>query len=393
MSVLFLPGVAQAQCQGYCESWAVYDPGSNTIGGYSLYEYSGYDPIEGPYEVYVESYIWDPDYNYTYLGSAVGYESVEFDFSYTPQMTGNYMIAGYNAYAVYEGEWSDDSNSSCSVYASPPPPQDPTPSITGISPNPPWQAGQSYNYTISGSAFGTNPTIQIQWPDGSTYYGSCSGQSCDGSISGSLTVPSDAQGTATATVTSNGYNGQGFLGSDPPASNGYSIEVDPSATGVPTYMKILTDTTVKCNGCNSTVLRKFTYQVMVGAGEPWSGPTGTGGAMCETNTVTNWNCTQSAVVATSACSNPQLFVWTDPNGNMPGFDGWSLNSDSFTPVGCGYNTADTWNALAGSQVAVGKMTGYLHTDSISVNGDASTLSQQGKLGSTCMNTTGKISCP
>jgi len=393
--LLSLPAVAQAQCQGYCESWAVYDSGTNTISGYSNYEISGYDPVQGPYEVYVESYIWDPEYNYTYLGSAVGYENVELSFSYTPQLTGDYTIAGYNSYAVYEGEWNSDGESSCSVYASPPRP-DPTPNITGVSPPSPWQEGQQVSVTVSGTGFGTSPTLTITWPDGSTYNGSCSGAGCDTSISASVTVPSDQSGDATLQITSTGY-GQGFLGGGSPTSNTATVGIDPEpGTGTPTYMIITQDYTGKCSGCTAAAARVLTYRVMVSHGVGWSGLQGTGGAMCETNNYPNytWSCTGSMpTISVSACK-PGQYVFTDSDGNMPGQDQWTLSSDQ-SPAGCGYdNLVDVWNAAGSPATPVGKMSGYMHTDAISINGSVATPGTSGQLTNTCMNSNGAMKvCP
>ena len=111
---LFLPPAAQAQScsQGACESWAVFDPGSGTISGGSYYENFDYDGF-----VLVQSYIWDPNYNYTYLGSAADYEYAEFDFSYTPQTTGTFTIAGFNYYMIEGDGWNPDGNSYGTVYA------------------------------------------------------------------------------------------------------------------------------------------------------------------------------------------------------------------------------------------------------------------------------------
>jgi len=113
-AALFLPCAAQAQSceQGPCETWAVFDPNSGTISGGSYYENFDYSDW-----VMVESYIWDPSYNYTYLGSAVDYEYAEFDFSYTPQMSGMYTIVGYNSYEIEDDGWTPDGESDCSVDA------------------------------------------------------------------------------------------------------------------------------------------------------------------------------------------------------------------------------------------------------------------------------------
>jgi hypothetical protein len=58
------------------------------------------------------------------------------------------------------------------------------------------------NFAVTGSGFGSSPTLNIQWPnpEGSSYSTTCSGSACDGEIDGTATVPPDAVGQAIATV-------------------------------------------------------------------------------------------------------------------------------------------------------------------------------------------------
>jgi 3D (Asp-Asp-Asp) domain-containing protein len=98
--------------------------------------------------------------------------------------------------------------------------------ITGVSP-PSWVAGSTVNFAVTGSGFGSSPTLNIQWPnpEGSSYSTTCSGSACDGEIDGTATVPPDAVGQAIATVSAS-YAGQGLLGgSGELGSPGYEFDV------------------------------------------------------------------------------------------------------------------------------------------------------------------------
>ena len=192
---------------------------------------------------------------------------------------------------------------------------------------------------------------------------------CDTGISASFTVPTDQSGYATVTVTSNGYNGQGFLGGgsgDSPTSNGYSVEIDPQPGSTePAFMIVVSDVTDKCSGCSSTVRRTVTYQAMIDS-------THNAGylAICEGVTDTNWSCSQAQPTPSiTSCSGTP--GGTDANGKFS--DAWSLYSDSYTPAGCGWDTVDTWKSrhIDGSTVPVGTLTGYLHNDAIKINGSVS----------------------
>jgi hypothetical protein len=85
---------------------------------------------------------------------------------------------------------------------------DPTPVITGVNPNN-FPAGAQTSFIISGSGFGTAPTLAISG-NGVTGYGITS--STDTQINATVTIGANApSGIATITVTSTGYLGIGFV--------------------------------------------------------------------------------------------------------------------------------------------------------------------------------------
>jgi hypothetical protein len=109
---------------------------------------------------------------------------------------------------------------------------DPSPNVTGVSPST-WYAGSSYTVTITGTNFGTNPSVSIALPSG-TIQPTTSNPS-DTSVTVSFSVPANSpSGTAPVTVTSTGFNGSGFYpgnsGNSPSASNnsGQTVAVTPA---------------------------------------------------------------------------------------------------------------------------------------------------------------------
>jgi hypothetical protein len=83
---------------------------------------------------------------------------------------------------------------------------DPTPSITAIS-NTPWQNGNQYNVTITGTGFGTNPGVSVTGTGVSIVKNS----STPTSIAATVTLTSGApNGTSMVQVQSQGYNGAPF---------------------------------------------------------------------------------------------------------------------------------------------------------------------------------------
>jgi hypothetical protein len=82
----------------------------------------------------------------------------------------------------------------------------------------------------------------------------------------------------------------------------------------------------------------------------------------ESLVTSGWNCTQS---------NPGFKGTLCPNGGTTDnagelLDMWSLSQDGFSPVGCGENVTDEWQACASTNF--GHLAGYAHTNAISING-------------------------
>jgi hypothetical protein len=125
------------------------------------------------------------------------------------------------------------------------------------------------------------------------------------------------------------------------------------------YMTVLADDWGPCTGCTTTIQRDVTYQIMNFSGTV----TGTI-PIGESATDTGWNCTQSfPTVRSTLCSEGV----TADAGEFT--DGWSMFSDAYTPAGCGFNVADEWEWCASSPArGVGKLTGYIHTNAVSING-------------------------
>jgi len=108
---------------------------------------------------------------------------------------------------------------------------DPTPSITSVSPSA-WTAGQSYTVTITGSGFGSDPSLTVAGSGITSSItshsdtGGAGGAKITASVTVSLCTPAE---TASIVVTSTGYNGSGFT----PAYSGQSSSGSSSATVTP----------------------------------------------------------------------------------------------------------------------------------------------------------------
>lgn len=108
---------------------------------------------------------------------------------------------------------------------------DPTPQVNSVSG--PWETGGTWNFTVDGQWFGSNPSINISGV-GAGGYGVNSAS--DTQISAWVDLTNSEGGTATVTVTSNGYTGSGFVqapsgGSQSQASG--TAQVSPPACAVP----------------------------------------------------------------------------------------------------------------------------------------------------------------
>ena len=128
----------------------------------------------------------------------------------------------------------------------------------------------------------------------------------------------------------------------------------------PFYMIVQNDIITTCSGCITTVARQTTYQVTnfstvnsgaVKIGEP-----------AASQVESNWNCNQAAPSGSAVCS---LGYATNSVGVF--MDQWSLLSDGFTPVGCGWNINDYWTWCPTGK-SIGHLSGYLHNNSVNING-------------------------
>jgi hypothetical protein len=127
----------------------------------------------------------------------------------------------------------------------------------------------------------------------------------------------------------------------------------------PDEMEVRTDFWEYCNGCDSTIKRITTYKVLNSDGSAAGNiPIG------ENAGDAAWNCTQemptlganSCTVAKGQTSGGfESLGMGATNSDGLFTDGWSLNSDAYTPVGCGFKVVfDEWQlcGLAASIDAV-----------------------------------------
>lgn len=129
---------------------------------------------------------------------------------------------------------------------------DPTPNITGVSPNP-WNAGVPTTVHITGSGFGTLPSLSITVPNNDIVYTIISRNNTE--IVANVTVAATSPGEdATITVTSAGFDGSGFVSNagNSPSSPSRSIHVNPIPAPAPQIM------------FNGTNIANTTQSVVVG---------------------------------------------------------------------------------------------------------------------------------
>jgi hypothetical protein len=216
-----------------------------------------------------------------------------------------------------------------------------TPLITSIDPNPVMIGSTNQTVTIEGSGFGTSPTVNL--PSGLTSGGQGSTDTkivlTGVSVANSATV-----GNTNVTVTADGQT-------SPPAT----LTVDG-----PYQMVVQSDVLGKCTGCQTTVLRTVTYQV-----QNFSGTLANTTWVGENVSLSGWSCTQSNPGSQTAPCSANFM--TNSAGVFS--DQWSLASDGYTPTGCGQNVTDHWQWCAHSPAqTLGTLTGYVHTNAISING-------------------------
>jgi hypothetical protein len=178
---------------------------------------------------------------------------VEVDLWAWPEYSGTYYVLSENAVWDMWGDllWWAETEDSVSVSV-----PNPRPAITSVSPVP-WQAGNSYTVTVSGTGFGTNPSLQISGSGVTLNSYSCSPVDvCDTTITASVTIdPSAPSENASVTVTSTGYGGSGFLGSpgELPTSSGYLVGVVPAPQLSCTPTSLTRGASVSCAVSSGTV--------------------------------------------------------------------------------------------------------------------------------------------
>ena len=137
----------------------------------------------------------------------------------------------------------------------------------------------------------------------------------------------------------------------------------------PSYLTVVDDNTVFCNQCSTTVERDVTFQVMNASGSK-AGRV----LICEAPTWPpkplpgSWSCMQTENHGISNCGAPGS---TFADGTF--VDAWTMKSDIYTPVGCGFDTTDRWMWVATTVPTTKTKTictfnGFIHTDFVSING-------------------------
>lgn len=131
----------------------------------------------------------------------------------------------------------------------------------------------------------------------------------------------------------------------------------------PANMVVTRDVLGKCNSCTTTVVRDVTYQVF-----KLSGSNVGSIPICESVQLSNWNCSQPDPGGSINACNVNNGV-TTASGQFT--DEWTLNSDRWTPAGCGFGSiVDTWKYPFSNTIIVpfGTLNGAAFTNSIRING-------------------------
>jgi hypothetical protein len=221
--------------------------------------------------------------------------------------------------------------------------------------------GTSGTITINGAGFagtpdpGVTPTVNL--PPGFTY---TLQSSTDTSIVVNVSISYDA------TIGPNSISVTAYYGTIhvPYTTPSVSFLVDG-----PNYLVVVNDNTIFCPGCATTVQRDVKYQVMNASGSKAGSV-----LICEAPTWPSkplpgsWSCMQTENHGISNCGAPGS---TFPDGTFT--DSWTMTSDIYTPVGCGFDTTDRWMWVATTvpttkTKTICTLNGFIHTDSVSING-------------------------
>jgi hypothetical protein len=193
---------------------------------------------------------------------------------------------------------------------------DPTPSINtnGINPST-WQAGNlSFPVTITGTGFGTNPTVSVSDTNATcTVSGASDPGGTGNAVMNALCSVSkyDLNTSATITVTSGGY-GNGFAPAPAGATSAqYTVTINPASGGSLPTPQIFSGANAACSGSGNYT--NATVNVLVGQPIAFTA------------------CIPSSVNLTTVTSAPTWASNPNPGASNAAVANWTV---TVTPVGC-----------------------------------------------------------
>ena len=222
------------------------------------------------------------------------------------------------------------------------------PTITSISPSAIYVGKDDVQVTISGSGFGTSPTVNL--PTGVT---SSDQTSSDSQIVLTMSVGYVTPTTSAKVTVTNDDN------------NLTSNQVTITLNG-PAYGKVLSDIFAYLMP-GQRKARVVQYQVFnidktVAANIP----------IAEDFSATGWNCkipSKQPTTETTSCDGSTV---TESDGNFPYPDDWTWYAGD-TPKGCGANITDHWQWCSPSGPTTGitfmTLKGFIHTNATEINGN------------------------
>jgi hypothetical protein len=201
----------------------------------------------------------------------------------------------------------------------------------------------SVQLTINGGGFTSNPTVNL--PSG--VFGS-NQSATDTQIKLTVNVTYSANiGNNNISVTANGAH-----------SNTVNLVIDG-----PAYMTVNYDSYGPCVGCSTTIERTVAYQVYNFSGS--------------TTNLANQYIGEVPSVGTDTCTPQESPEYTTCSSGLGRTDGagsfsdtWSLGYDNESPTGCGVTiNSDHWQmCFSGHPKTYATLSGYVHTNSIQING-------------------------
>ena len=211
---------------------------------------------------------------------------------------------------------------------------DRTPSITNISPLS-WPAGTITPVTITGSGFGTNPKVTLSDPNilWSLTSATDNGTTGGATINGTVNVPPCTLAEAVnVDVTSQGYNGSGFLASTPgqsPEGPAYGVSVTPLAAPAAT---ISMNGTVISGSTTTTTAVVGQQIVLTTSGQPCSVTSNTWVVPGDTNGGFNPQTLGNQVQPTNFTQSSNTFYWTNAGNSRSVTYSYAMSNGQSSPV-------------------------------------------------------------